>query len=98
MLLQPKENKFHSIALIPQLDIQLVKSKYCCEKNSNSGLLTKNTLINSYFSALKFVLQELSEMALRYVSKDLTECESLDDINSSRDADSLLSLSDYESQ
>lgn len=49
-------------------------------------------------SALKFVLQELSEMALRYVSKDLTECESLDDINSSRDADSLLSLSDYESQ
>jgi len=49
-------------------------------------------------SALKFVLQELSEMALRYVSKDLTECESLDDINSSRDADSLLSLSDYDSQ
>jgi len=51
-----------------------------------------------YLSALKFVLQELSEMALRYVSKDLTECESLDDINSSRDADSLLSLSDYDSQ
>jgi hypothetical protein len=48
-------------------------------------------------SALKFVLQELSQMALRYVSRDLTECESLDDINSNRDSDSLLTCSDYDS-
>ena len=67
--------------------------------NAAKRQLTFNwTRPNIYSSALKFVLQELSEMALRYVSKDLTECESLDDINSSRDADSLLSLSDYDSQ
>jgi hypothetical protein len=53
-------------------------------------------------SALKFVLQELSEMALRYVSRDLTECESLGSI--SGDSNSLqgscdnITFSDYDSQ
>ena len=53
------------------------------------------------FSALKFVLQELSEMALRYVSRDLTECESLGSIGdtgslaTSRDNVSLCSNSSF---
>ena len=58
-----------------------------------------NTEFN--FSALKFVLQELSEMALRYVSRDLTECESLGSIGdsgslaTSRDNVSLCSNSSF---
>ena len=58
-------------------------------------------IIEYNFSALKFVLQELSEMALRYVSRDLTECESLGSIGdsgslaTSRDNVSLCSNSSF---
>lgn len=43
-------------------------------------------------STLRFILQELAGMALRYVSQDLDECESLEDINSLSDISSIASI------